>query len=89
MERQHQSKTKNAIAQRLQRRIASNNRESTIPRNYTHPIEELQGAIGNRAVNRLLANQPVVQAKPMNKRSLTIHRYAHNIKVQQDNKVNL
>ncbi|MBW4635582.1 MAG: DUF4157 domain-containing protein [Iphinoe sp. HA4291-MV1] len=65
MERQHLSKTKNAIAQRLQRRIASNNRESTIPRNSTHPIEELQGAIGNRAVNQLLANQPVVQAKPI------------------------
>ncbi len=30
-----------------------------------HPIEELQSAIGNRAVNQLLANQPTVQVKPM------------------------
>ncbi len=30
-----------------------------------HPIEQLQSAIGNRAVNQLLANQPTVQAKPM------------------------
>jgi Domain of unknown function (DUF4157)/Phosphatidylinositol 3- and 4-kinase len=65
MERQHLSQTKNAIAQRAGRHIASNNRESAIARSSTHPIEELQGAIGNRAVNKLLANQPIVQAKPM------------------------
>ncbi|MCU0541062.1 MAG: DUF4157 domain-containing protein [Oscillatoriaceae cyanobacterium Prado104] len=57
MERQYLSQTKNAIA--------SSNRESAIARYSTHPIEELQGAIGNRAVNQLLANKPIVQAKPM------------------------
>ncbi|MBW4635569.1 MAG: hypothetical protein KME30_27895 [Iphinoe sp. HA4291-MV1] len=45
MAHQHLNKTKNAIAKRLQRRIASSNRENAIARNYTHPIEELQGAI--------------------------------------------
>jgi Regulator of G protein signaling domain/Domain of unknown function (DUF4157) len=47
--------------------IAASNREITegIARYSPHPIEELQSAIGNQAVNRLLANQPVVQAKPM------------------------
>jgi hypothetical protein len=57
MERQHLSQTKNTIA--------SSNRESAIARSSTHPVEELQGAIGNRAVNKLLANQPTLQAKPM------------------------
>jgi hypothetical protein len=38
MERQYLSQTKNAIA--------SSNRESAIARSSTHPIEELQGAIG-------------------------------------------
>jgi Domain of unknown function (DUF4157) len=65
MERQHLSQTKNAIAQRAGRHIASSNRESAIARYSTYPIEELQGAIGNRAVNKLLANQPTLQAKPM------------------------
>ncbi len=65
MRQQNLSQTKNAFAQRLQRRIALGNRENAITRYSTHPIEELQGAIGNRAVNQLLANQPVVQAKPM------------------------
>jgi hypothetical protein len=50
-----QSQTK-AIAQPLQGRISQS---------PTHPIEELQSAIGNRAVNQLLANQPTVQAKLM------------------------
>jgi Domain of unknown function (DUF4157) len=45
-----------AIAQPLSGEIAQHS---------THPIEQLQGAIGNRAVNQLLANQPIVQAKPM------------------------
>jgi Domain of unknown function (DUF4157) len=57
MERQHLSQTKNAIAPPQP--------ESAIARSSTHPIVELQGAIGNRAVNKLLANQPTLQAKPM------------------------
>jgi Domain of unknown function (DUF4157) len=64
MKHQYLNQTKNAIA--------SSNRESAlaqltkgIARSSTHPIEELQGAIGNQAVNQLLANQPIVQAKPM------------------------
>jgi Regulator of G protein signaling domain/Domain of unknown function (DUF4157) len=57
MKHQHLSQTKNAIA--------SSNRENAIARSSTHPIEELQGAIGNRAVNQLLAKQPIVQTKPM------------------------
>jgi hypothetical protein len=59
MERQHLSKTKKAIA--------ASNREITegITRYSPHPIEELQSAIGNRAVNQLLANQPTLQTKPM------------------------
>ncbi|MCU0541064.1 MAG: DUF4157 domain-containing protein [Oscillatoriaceae cyanobacterium Prado104] len=65
MERQHLSQTKNAFAQCAGWHIASSNRESAIARYSTHPIEELQGAIGNRAVNQLLAKQPIVQAKPM------------------------
>jgi predicted nucleotidyltransferase len=31
----------------------------------THPIEQLQSVVGNRAVNQLLENQPRLQAKPM------------------------
>jgi hypothetical protein len=50
------SQSQTAIAPRLQGRIAQQS---------PHPIEQLQGAIGNQAVNRLLANQPIVQAKPM------------------------
>jgi hypothetical protein len=42
MQRQHLSQTKNAIA--------SPQPENEIVRSSTHPIEELQGAIGNRAV---------------------------------------
>ncbi|MCU0541065.1 MAG: DUF4157 domain-containing protein [Oscillatoriaceae cyanobacterium Prado104] len=57
MKHQYLIQTKNAIA--------SSNRESAIARSSTHPIEELQGAIGNQAVNKLLANQPILQAKPM------------------------
>jgi Domain of unknown function (DUF4157) len=58
MERQNLSQTKKAIA-------PSQSQTHTIARSSTHPIEELQGAIGNQAVNKLLANQPIVQAKPM------------------------
>jgi pimeloyl-ACP methyl ester carboxylesterase len=57
MQRQHLNQIKNAIAPPQP--------ENTIARSSTHPIAELQGAIGNRAVNQLLANQPIVQAKPM------------------------
>jgi Domain of unknown function (DUF4157) len=58
MERQHLSSTKNLI-------VPSQSQSHTIARSSTHPIEELQGAIGNKAVNKLLAKQPIVQAKPM------------------------
>jgi Family of unknown function (DUF5636) len=58
MERQHLNPAKKAIA-------TPETQGHAINRNYTHPIEELQGAIGNRAVNQLLAKQPIVQAKPM------------------------
>jgi Domain of unknown function (DUF4157) len=58
MERQHLSQTKNSIA-------SPPSQTNTIARSSTHPIVELQGAIGNRAVNKLLANQPTLQAKPM------------------------
>ncbi|MGL5064913.1 MAG: DUF4157 domain-containing protein [Microcoleus sp.] len=58
MERQHLSQTKNAIAPPQTQSHASD-------RSSTHPIEELQGAIGNQAVNKLLADRPIVQAKPM------------------------
>jgi Domain of unknown function (DUF4157) len=58
MERQHLSPTKNSIA-------PPQTQSHAIARSSTHPIEELQGAIGNRAVNQLLANQPTLQAKPM------------------------
>jgi Family of unknown function (DUF5636) len=64
MEHQHLSQTKNAIAS-SDRESALAQRTEGIARSSTHPIVELQGAIGNRAVNQLLANQPPVQAKPM------------------------
>jgi Domain of unknown function (DUF4157) len=58
MGHQHKSQTKNTIA-------SPQSQTNAIARSSTHPIEELQGAIGNRAVNKLLANQPTLQAKPM------------------------
>ncbi|HBE18292.1 MAG TPA: hypothetical protein DEG17_25170 [Cyanobacteria bacterium UBA11149] len=63
----HQKLSKNKNARCLQQRfaIASTNRESAIARSSIHPIEELQSAMGNRAVNRLLANQPKLPAQPM------------------------
>ncbi|MDZ8105287.1 MAG: DUF4157 domain-containing protein [Nostoc sp. DedQUE12a] len=71
MKHQHLSQIKNAIASsnrenassQLTVRVAS--RTEGIARSSAHPIEELQGAIGNQAVNQLLANQPTVQTKPM------------------------
>ncbi|BAY29286.1 hypothetical protein NIES2107_11270 [Nostoc carneum NIES-2107] len=57
MKQQNLRPTKNAIA--------SSSRESAIARNSPHPLEELQGAIGNHAVNQLLANQPPLTAKPI------------------------
>ncbi|HBB34641.1 MAG TPA: hypothetical protein DDZ80_19885 [Cyanobacteria bacterium UBA8803] len=39
--------------------------QSESVRSSTHPVEELQGAIGNQAVNQLLATQPRLQAKPL------------------------
>jgi hypothetical protein len=65
MQRQHQSKTKNAIA--------SSNRENAIARSSTHPIEELQSAIGNRAVNQLL-----VYAEKLGSPKLLTREYAIN-----------
>ncbi|MDZ8105288.1 MAG: hypothetical protein RM338_06625 [Nostoc sp. DedQUE12a] len=71
MKKQNLRQSKNASSQltvRVASRregIASSNRESAIARSSAHPIEELQGEIGNRAVNQLLANQPTVQTKPM------------------------
>jgi hypothetical protein len=58
MERQHLSQTKNAIA-------PSQTKSSALAGSSTHPIEELQGAIGNQAVNQLLANQPSIPQKPL------------------------
>ncbi|MEA5567765.1 DUF4157 domain-containing protein, partial [Anabaena sp. UHCC 0399] len=71
MKQQNLRQTKNVIASsnresalaQLTVRVAS--RREGIARNSTHPIEELQSAIGNRAVNQLLTNQPTVQTKPM------------------------
>jgi Domain of unknown function (DUF4157) len=57
MKHQHLSHIKKAIA--------PHQPENAIARYSTHPIEELQGAIGNQAVNKLLAKQPTLQAKPM------------------------
>ncbi|NJK65801.1 MAG: DUF4157 domain-containing protein [Microcoleus sp. SU_5_3] len=66
MKRQNLSPIQNSFAfDRRESAIAPPQPESAIARSSTHPIEELQGAIGNRAVNQLLANQPIVQAKPM------------------------
>jgi hypothetical protein len=48
MERQHLSQTKNSIA-------SPPSQTNAIARSSTHPVEELQSAIGNRAVNQLLA----------------------------------
>lgn len=66
MERQHLSQTKNAIASsNRESAIAQPQSPNSLARSSPHPIEELQGAIGNQAINRLLASQPTVQAKPM------------------------
>lgn len=66
MERQHQSKTKNVIASsNREKAIAPPYTQNSLARSSTHPIEELQGVIGNRAVNKLLASQPIVQAKSL------------------------
>jgi hypothetical protein len=46
MKHQHLSQTKNAIA--------SSNRENATARSSTHPIEELQGAIGDLLVQMIL-----------------------------------
>ena len=54
-----------ALSILTQNAIASSNRESAIARSSTYPIEELQSAVGNRAVNQLLANQPIIRAKPL------------------------
>jgi Domain of unknown function (DUF4157) len=58
MRQQHLSPTQKTI-------VSSQSHTQAIAQHSTHPIEQLQGAIGNRAVNQLLANQPIVQAKPM------------------------
>jgi Domain of unknown function (DUF4157) len=67
MKRQNLSPIQNAIAfNHRESAIASpQSQTNAIARSSAHPVEELQGAIGNRAVNQLLANQPTVQAKPM------------------------
>jgi len=59
MKRQHLSKTQKAIIASPQTQSNQSDRSSP------HPIEELQGAIGNRAVNQLLTSKPKLQAKPM------------------------
>ncbi len=48
-----------------QNRISLPQPQTERDRASIHPIEQLQSAIGNRAVNQLLANQPTLQAKPM------------------------
>ncbi|HBB34554.1 MAG TPA: hypothetical protein DDZ80_29865 [Cyanobacteria bacterium UBA8803] len=58
MKRQHLSQRKNAIA-------SPQSQSHAIAQYSPHPIEELQSAIGNRSVNQLLANQPIVQTKLM------------------------
>lgn len=55
---------------RTQKAIAPNQPQAKIVRPSLHPIEELQNAIGNREVNRLLASQampsqPKSPAKPL------------------------
>jgi hypothetical protein len=57
MRQQHLSQTKNTLV--------PSPPQTSIIRSSTHPIEQLQGAIGNRAVNQLLTNQPKLQAKPL------------------------
>ncbi|MBW4635565.1 MAG: DUF4157 domain-containing protein [Iphinoe sp. HA4291-MV1] len=56
MQRQHQSETKNAIT--------TSNKENAIDQHSPHPIEELQSAIGNRAVNQLLKTQQTISPQP-------------------------
>jgi hypothetical protein len=48
-----------------QKAIALSQPQTEIAQHSPHPIEQLQSSIGNRAVNQLLANQPILQAKPM------------------------
>jgi hypothetical protein len=48
-----------------QKEIAPSQPQTEIAQHSTHPIEQLQSLVGNRAVNQLLANQPTVQTKPM------------------------
>ncbi len=45
--------------------LVSSQTQAKIAQYSPHPIEQLQSAIGNRAVNQLLANQPTVQTKLM------------------------
>ncbi len=62
MRQQHLSKTQNAIPPSGE---AIAPPQTQITHSSAHPIEQLQGSIGNRAVNRLLAGKPVVQTKPL------------------------
>jgi Domain of unknown function (DUF4157) len=48
-----------------QKTIASSQSQTAMVQHSPHPIEQLQSAIGNRAVNQLLESQPKLQAKPM------------------------
>ncbi|MCP2729233.1 eCIS core domain-containing protein [Limnofasciculus baicalensis] len=63
MKHQHLSQTKNAIANHREGEIPSS--PTQITRHSPHPILELQSLIGNRAVNQLLAGEPLVQTKPL------------------------
>jgi hypothetical protein len=58
MKQQQLNSTKNTV-------VTRSIQPQAIAQHSIHPIEQLQSAIGNRAVNQLLANQPIVQAKPM------------------------
>jgi hypothetical protein len=49
----------------IQKVIAPPQPQTAIAQHSPHPIEQLQSAIGNQAVNQLLASQPRLQAKPM------------------------
>ncbi|MCP2729229.1 eCIS core domain-containing protein [Limnofasciculus baicalensis] len=62
MRHQHLSKTQNGMPPSGE---AIAPPQTQITHSSTHPIEQLQGSIGNRAVNQLLANQPLVQTKPL------------------------
>jgi hypothetical protein len=62
MRHQHLSKTQNAMQSPG---VGIAPPQSQITHSSAHPIEQLQGSIGNRAVNRLLANHPTIQAKPL------------------------